>query len=173
MIQESLELYFRRLLDFLLYTKNYIIRTNPIKTLSESVVESIKDFLTVKKKLKMAQYRLNYHRHQLQKMEQLIAENSDHSFLKGSIQLLLITKAIATAGKSTNELMQVGTDYESDSIIAKRLQERQYKLKLMEESLSLQKEEIQTRLQEIDTELKSVDEMIRGEIQDLFSYGNH
>ena len=84
MIQESLELYFRRLLDFLLYTKNYIIRTNPIKTLSESVVESIKDFLTVKKKLKMAQYRLNYHRHQLQKMGQLIAENSDHSFLKGS-----------------------------------------------------------------------------------------
>ncbi len=84
MIQESLELYFRRLLDFLLYTKNYIIRTNPIKTLSESVVESIKDFLTVKKKLKMAQYRLNYHRYQLQKMEQLIAENSDHSFLKGS-----------------------------------------------------------------------------------------
>ncbi|MDY6310901.1 MAG: hypothetical protein SPL73_04895 [Cyanobacteriota bacterium] len=99
---------------------------------------------------------------------QLRMERSNLQF-----QLLLITKAIATAGKSTNELMQVGTDYESDSIIAKRLQERQYKLKLMEESLSLQKEEIQTRLQEIDTELKSVDEMIRGEIQDLFSYGNH
>lgn len=49
-----------------------------------SVVEGVKDFLTVKKKLKMAQYRLNYHRHQLQKMEQLIAENSEHSFLKGS-----------------------------------------------------------------------------------------
>lgn len=84
MFQESLELYFRRLLDFLLYTKNYIIRKNPILMLSETIVEGIKDFLTIKKKLKMAQYRLNYHRHQLQKMEQLIAENSDHSFLKGS-----------------------------------------------------------------------------------------
>lgn len=84
MFQESLELYIRRLLDFLLYTKNYIIRTNPLKTISESIVEGIKDFLTIKKKLKMAQYRLNYHQHQLQKMEQLIAENSDHNFLKGS-----------------------------------------------------------------------------------------
>ncbi len=98
---------------------------------------------------------------------QLKMERSNLQF-----QLLLITKGIAAAQKSTNELMQVGTDYESDSIIAKRLQERQYKFKLLEESLSLQKEEIQTRLQEIDTELKSVEEMIKGEIQDLFSYGS-
>ena len=47
------------------------------------MVEGLKDFLTMKKKLKMAQYRLNYHRHQLQKMEQLIAENNEHNFLKG------------------------------------------------------------------------------------------
>lgn len=98
---------------------------------------------------------------------QLRMEKSNLQF-----QLLLITKGIASAQKSTNELMQVGTDYESDSLISKRLQERQYKFKLLEESLSLQKEEIQTRLQEIETELKSVDEMIKGEIQDLFSYGS-
>ena len=54
-----------------------------MKSLQASIVEGLKDFLTMKKKLKMAQYRLNYHRHQLQKMEQLIAENNDHSFLKG------------------------------------------------------------------------------------------
>ncbi len=81
---EALELYFRRLLDFLIYAKNYFIRRNPIKEMAASIVEGVKDFLTVKKKLKIAQYRLNYHRHQLQKMEQLIAENSDHQFLKGS-----------------------------------------------------------------------------------------
>lgn len=98
---------------------------------------------------------------------QLRMEKSNLQF-----QLLLITKGIAAAQKSTNELMQVGTDYESDSIITKRLQERQYKMKLLEESLSLQKEAIQTRLQEVETELKSVDEMIKGEIQELFSYGS-
>ncbi len=87
-----------------------------------------------------------------------------------SFQLLLITSAISQAAKSQNELMQVGTDYESDSLIAKRLQERQYKFKLLEEKLNMQKTEIQTRLQAIETELKSVDEMIKGEIQELFSY---
>ncbi|MBD5402626.1 hypothetical protein HDR58_07500 [bacterium] len=84
MFRETLELYVKRILDFLIYTKNYFIRKNPIQAITESVIEGIKDFLTVKKKLKMAQYRLNYHRHQLQKMEQLIAENSQHNFLKGS-----------------------------------------------------------------------------------------
>lgn len=84
MFQETLELYIKRLLDFLIYSKNYMIRKNPIQAIITSVVEGLKDFLTVKKKLKMAQYRLNYHTYQLQKMEQLIAENSDHNFLKGA-----------------------------------------------------------------------------------------
>ena len=84
MFRETLELYIKRIVDFLIYTKNYFIRKNPIQGIVNSVVEGVKDFLTVKKKLKMAQYRLNYHIHQLQKMEQLIAENSEHSFLKGS-----------------------------------------------------------------------------------------
>lgn len=84
MFQETLNLYIRRILDFLLYTKNYLIRKNPIKSMCDSIVEGIKDFLTIKKKAKMVQYRLNYHNHQLQKMEQLIAQNADHNFLKGS-----------------------------------------------------------------------------------------
>lgn len=84
MFRETLELYVKRIIDFLIYTKNYFIRKNPIQGLATSIVEGIKDFLTVKKKLKMAQYRLNYHKHQLQKMEQLIADNSQHNFLKGS-----------------------------------------------------------------------------------------
>ena len=83
MLRETLEMNIKRLLDFLAYSKNFRIRKSPIKSLIDSVVEGIIDFLTMKKKLKMAQYRLNYHRHQLQKMEQLIAENNDHSFLKG------------------------------------------------------------------------------------------
>lgn len=84
MFQQTLEIYLRRIIDFLLYSKNYIMRRNPIQEIAASIVEGIKDFLTVKKKLKMAQYRLNYHQHQLQKMESLIAENSDHTFLKGA-----------------------------------------------------------------------------------------
>ncbi len=83
MLRETLEMNIKRLIDFLIYSKNFLIRKNPLKTLSNSIVDGLKDFLTMKKKLKMAQYRLNYHRHQLHKMEQLIAENNEHSFLKG------------------------------------------------------------------------------------------
>jgi len=84
MLRETLEMNIKRILDFLIYSKNFLIRKNPLKALATSVVEGIKDFLTMKKKLKMTQYRLNYHRHQFNKMEQLIAENNQHSFLKGN-----------------------------------------------------------------------------------------
>lgn len=84
MLRETLEMNIKRLIDFAIYSRNFIIRKSPIKALISSVVDGIRDFLTMKKKLKMAQYRLNYHRHQFQKMEQLIAENNQHSFLKGN-----------------------------------------------------------------------------------------
>ena len=45
-------------------------------------------------------------------------------------KLQLITQAKMTAQNSANNLLQVGTDYESDTMIAKKLQQRQYKLKL-------------------------------------------
>ncbi len=83
-LQNTLETNIKRIMDFLIYSKNFIIRKSPLKALMNSIVEGLKDFLTMKKKLKMAQYRLNYHRHQFQKMEQLIAENNQHSFLKGN-----------------------------------------------------------------------------------------
>jgi len=50
---------------------------------AESIVNSLKDMFSVRQKLKMAQYRVNYHKHQLMKMESLIAENNEHTFLKG------------------------------------------------------------------------------------------
>ncbi len=84
MLRDTLEMNIKRIVDFLIYSKNFIIRKSPLKALANSIVEGLKDFLTMKKKLKMAQYRLNYHRHQFQKMEQLIAENNQHSFLKGN-----------------------------------------------------------------------------------------
>ena len=84
MLRDTLEMNIKRLIDFLIYSKNFLIRKNPIKAMANSFVEGIKDFLTMKKKLKMALYRLNYHRHQFQKMEQLIAENNQHSFLRGN-----------------------------------------------------------------------------------------
>lgn len=83
MLQQTLETNFRRFMNFLGFARGFIRRRNPLKVFTQGFVEVIKDFLTMNKKLKMSQYRLNYHRHQLHKMESLIAENSDHIFLKG------------------------------------------------------------------------------------------
>ena len=83
MLQQTLETNFRRFKNFLGFAQGFIRRNNPIKVLSQGVVDMVKDFLTMNKKLKMSQYRLNYHKHQLHKMESLIAENNDHMFLKG------------------------------------------------------------------------------------------
>lgn len=87
-----------------------------------------------------------------------------------SWQMHLITQAKMTATKAAGNLMQVGTDYESDSLIAKKLQQRQYKLKLLDEKLDLRKQEIQTRLDAISQELQSVESMIQTGIRDSFSY---
>ncbi len=51
--------------------------------LMEEIVGNLKDMFSIRQKLKMAQYRVNYHKHQLMKMESLIAENNEHTFLKG------------------------------------------------------------------------------------------
>lgn len=86
-------------------------------------------------------------------------------------KILLITTAMASASRANENLMQVGTDYESDSLIAKKIQQREYKFKLLEEKLKLQKEEYETRLQEIEAELNVVRDMINNGIQEMFGSG--
>ena len=80
---EALQTDLRRFKNFLGYAKNFISKTNFVQAIFRDLIQALKEALTVKKKLKMAQYRLNYHRHQLNRMESLIAENNQHAFLKG------------------------------------------------------------------------------------------
>ena len=80
---EALQTDLRRFKNFLGYAKNFISKTNFLQAIFGGLIQSLKEALTIKKKLKMAQYRLNYHKHQLNRMESLIAENNQHAFLKG------------------------------------------------------------------------------------------
>ena len=70
-------------MNFLNFAQSFFIRKNPFKALIVSLLMSLKEMLTIRQKLKMAKYRVNYHKHQLYKMENLIAENNEHTFLKG------------------------------------------------------------------------------------------
>lgn len=82
-MREVLQENLKRLVNFLNFTQSFFRRKNPLKALILSLVSSLKDMLTIRQKLKMAQYRVNYHKHQLYKMESLIAESNEHTFLKG------------------------------------------------------------------------------------------
>lgn len=82
-MREELQQTLKRLVNFLNFAQSFFVRKNPLKALAESLLSSLKDMLTIRQKLKMAKYRVNYHKHQLYKMENLIAESNEHTFLKG------------------------------------------------------------------------------------------
>lgn len=83
-MQKIIKQYLKQLKTFINYSKNYLIRNNPIKVLKKSVIAGLKDALSINKKRKMVQYKLRYQMHQLNQMEKLIAQNNEHTFLRGN-----------------------------------------------------------------------------------------
>ena len=82
-MREELQNSIKRLVNFLNFARSFFKRKNPFKALIVTLLTSLKEMMTARQKLKMAKYRLNYHKHQLYKMESLIAESNEHTFLKG------------------------------------------------------------------------------------------
>ncbi len=82
-MREEIQDNVKRLVNFLNFARSFFKRKNPLKALAISLISSLKDMLTIRQKLKMAKYRVTYHQHQLHKMESLIAESNEHTFLKG------------------------------------------------------------------------------------------
>ena len=80
---DSVKASLKRIKNFVNFTRAFFIRKNPFKLFLDEIVNSLKEMFSIRQKLKMAQYRVNYHKHQLSKMESLIAESNEHTFLKG------------------------------------------------------------------------------------------
>ncbi len=78
-----LQLHIKRLLNFWGFTKAYLRKNNPIKLFLNQTLSTIKEMLSVRQKLKKIQYRINYERYKLKKTELILAQNSEHVFLKG------------------------------------------------------------------------------------------
>jgi vancomycin resistance protein YoaR len=85
-------------------------------------------------------------------------------------KIQLITQAKMTAQNAANNLLQVGTDYEADTLIAKKIQQRQQKLKALEEKLDLQKSALELQIKEFSEEIQSCNTMIDANIKSSFSY---
>ncbi|MBS4760618.1 MAG: hypothetical protein KHX03_07990 [Clostridium sp.] len=84
MFQEVLQTNLQKILNFFGYLMAYFRRNNPLQAFLNQIVGMIKDYLTMNRKLKMAKYRVNYQMYKLNQMEQLIAENNEHVFLRGN-----------------------------------------------------------------------------------------
>ena len=69
--------------NFLNYMVAYFKKNNPIRNMIEGMVTYVRDLTTVQQKIKKIQYRVNYERYKLKKTELILAQNSEHVFLKG------------------------------------------------------------------------------------------
>ena len=83
-VQKALKAYIKKLKTFLNYTKNYLIRNNPIKVFKKELIAGLRDALAINKKRKLVKYKLKYQMRQLSQMEKLIAQNNEHTFLRGN-----------------------------------------------------------------------------------------
>lgn len=83
----------------------------------------------------------------------------------------LITQTKMGLSKSVSDLMEVGNDYDPESPTTKMLQQRQAKLKVLEQKLDQQLEQYNIRLKMIDQEYQSAQAMLDKNIQSSFSYG--
>lgn len=104
----------------------------------------------------------------------LTAQITKHQLRQEKLDLQYKCQQITTArrnlSKSTDDLTQVGTEYDGDSPIAKTLEQRKAKLKLLEQKLDAQMEEYQDRLKMIDTEIQSAQGMFDNEVKEAFKY---
>lgn len=85
-------------------------------------------------------------------------------------KIQLVTQSKMSLSQSVSDLMQVGNDFDPESPTTKLLQQRQAKLKVMEQKLDMQMEEYKHRLQMIETEYGSCKDMMQKNIQESFSY---
>lgn len=86
-------------------------------------------------------------------------------------KIQLVTQSKMGLSQSVSDLMQVGNDFDPESPTTKMLQQRQAKLKVMEQKLDMQMQEYQNRLHMIDTEYDSCKQMMEKNIKSSFSYG--
>lgn len=86
-------------------------------------------------------------------------------------KIQLVTQSKMVLSQSVSDLMQVGNDFDPESPTTKMLQQRQAKLKVLEQKLDMQMQEYQNRLNMIDTEYDSCKQMMEKNIKNSFSYG--
>jgi len=85
-------------------------------------------------------------------------------------KIQLVTQAKSNLAFANADLMQVGSDYAPDSPVVKQLNQRQAKLKAMEQKLDQQMEQYRIRVQMVEAELQACRGRLRSGIGESFRY---
>ena len=80
---EAITLQIKYLQNFMGFTVAFLKKNNPVKMMIEGTTTYVQELLTMNKKLTRIQNRINYERYKLKKTELILAQNSEHVFLKG------------------------------------------------------------------------------------------
>ena len=82
----------------------------------------------------------------------------------------LITEAKMNLSKTCTDLINVGTDLDSDDPLVKKLEARKERLNVMEKQLDMKMEQYKQTLQMIETEYSSCEQMLQKNIERSFKY---
>ncbi len=85
-------------------------------------------------------------------------------------KMSLCMQAKSALAFANSDLMQVGTDYSPDSPVVKQLNQRQAKLKAMEQKLDTQMEQYRIRMQIITSELGAYQGRLNQSISQAFRF---
>ena len=87
-------------------------------------------------------------------------------------QIHSIVKAKMGASQAAQNYLKVGTgtDFQAESLIAKKLEMREAKLNELEKQLDIKKGQLETKLQMINEELNSLKDEVSSAIKESFSY---
>jgi len=96
----------------------------------------------------------------------LLAYRNDLEF-----KMQLITQAKMGLSSSVSDLLNVGTDLDSENPVVKQLEQRKEKLNLLEKKLDMQMNEYQEKLKMIEKEMESCDAMFESNLKTAFTYG--
>ena len=82
-VTSSLQDQIRKTVDFLKYLVTFWNKKKPIQTCINNSIEYVKELLSLKEKQKKLSQRINYEKYKLKKTELILAQNSEHVFLRG------------------------------------------------------------------------------------------
>ncbi len=79
----TLQTHIKRIINFLNFTKAYLKKNNPVKKFLVGSKTYFQELIGVKQKLKKIKNRINYEKYKLKKTELILAQNTEHVFLRG------------------------------------------------------------------------------------------